>query len=83
MTPVVCVSTVWSVPCSVLHLLHQPRRAAGEQTGAGGVCVQRVGGDGPIGGQLLRAGVKGQAGAAGRSPSTGHSETTPRMRSHL
>lgn len=74
---------MWSVPCSVLHLLHQPWRAAGEQTGAGGVCAQRVGGDGPVGGQLLRAGVKVQAGAAGRSPSTAHPETTHRVRSHL
>lgn len=61
------------VSCSVLHLLHQPGSTAGEQTGAGGVCAQRVGGDGSICGQLLCAGVKEQAGAAGRSPSTGHS----------
>lgn len=74
------MSIVCSVPCSVLHLLHQPGRAAGEQTGAGGVRAHRVAGDGSIGGQLLRAGLKGQAGAAGRSPSTGHSETTHGMR---
>lgn len=58
---------MWSVPHSVLHLLHQPRRAAGEQTGAGVVCAQRVGGDSSISGQLLRPGVRGQTGAAGRS----------------
>lgn len=65
---------VCSLSCSVLHLLHQPWRAAGEQTGAGGVCAQRVGGHDSISGQLLRAGVKGQAGAAGRLPFTGGSE---------
>lgn len=67
---------VWSVLCSVLHLLHQPGRAAGEQTGAGGVRAQRVGSDGSIGGQLLRAGVEGQAGPAGRLPSAGRHGTT-------
>lgn len=57
---------------SVLHLLHQPWRAAGEQTGAGGLRAHCAGGHDPISDQLLCAGVKGQAGAAGRSPSTGH-----------
>ena len=69
--------------CSVLYLLHQPRRAAGEQTGAGGVRAQRAGGDGSVCGQLLCAGLKEQAGAAGRSPPTGHSETTHRMKRRL
>lgn len=45
------------LPLSVLHLLHQPWRAAGEPTGAGGVCAQRAGGHDPIGGQLLRGGL--------------------------
>ena len=69
----VCVYT-WSFSCSVLHVLHQPWRAAGEQAGAGGVCAQRVGAHDSVRGQLLCAGVKGQAGAAGRSLSTGRSE---------
>lgn len=58
-------------PCSVLHLLHQPGGAAGEQAGAGGVRAQRAAGDGSLHRQLLRTGGKEQAGAAGRSPSTG------------
>lgn len=61
---------VWCVLCSVLHLLHQPWGAAGEPSGAGGLRAQRAGGDGPITGQLPCAGVKRQAGAAGRSPHT-------------
>ena len=52
------------VPRSVLHLLHQSWRAAGEQTGAGGVRAQRVGGHDPVCGQLLRGGLRGEAGAA-------------------
>lgn len=68
---------LWSVVCSVLHLLHRPRGAAGEPSGAGGLPAQHYGADDSIGGQLLRAGVKGQAGAAGRSPPGGQSEMTP------
>lgn len=57
--------------CSVLHLLHHPRRAAGEPAGDAGLCAQHIGLDGSICGQFLRAGVKGQEGSAGRSPSAG------------
>lgn len=53
------------VPRRVLYLLHQPRRDAGEQAGAGGVRAQRAGRHDPISGQLLCGGVKGRAGADG------------------
>lgn len=62
---VACELCLLSAPCSVLHLLHHPRRAAGEPTGAGGVRAQRAGGDDSIGGQLLRAGDERPTGAAG------------------
>lgn len=73
----------WFVLCSVLHLLHHPRCAAGESAGAGGVCAQHLGADDSIGGQLLCAWAKGQGGASGRSPSAGQPEMTPQREREL
>lgn len=54
-------------PCRFLHLLHHPWRSAGEQAGADRLCSQRAGGLHPLGDQLRRGGLQGQAGGAGES----------------
>lgn len=64
-----CVNSALSVsPCSLLHLLHQPRRPAGEPTGAGGLRAHHAGAGGPLRGHLRLAGPGAPTVAAGRKP---------------
>lgn len=61
------MNSVLSVsPRSLLHLLHQPRRPAGEPAGAGGLRAHHAGAGGPLRGHLRRAGPGGPTVAAGR-----------------
>lgn len=64
----VCEQCPLCLPLSLLHLLHQPRRPAGEPTGAGGLRSHHAGAGGPLRGHLRRAGPGEAIVAAGRKP---------------